>query len=321
MYAIEIPERLQGRKLGSILQSEFKMSRRLLRQLTISNGVTCNDHPVYLSTRAHLGDRINIMLPVEESDVPPEQMDLDIRFEDAEIVVVNKRPGVLTHPTARERGGSLIGGLRAYFGASALVPHAIHRLDRDTSGLVMMAKYAHTHHLFDIALRTDTIDRQYTALVYIANQTLAEKNVWHTIDLPIAQDFDKPSRRIVASTGQRAVTHIRMLERCGKIGVIQVKLETGRTHQIRLHMAASGLPLLGDRDYTLAYSGLPMPPDAESYSRFIRRQALHAYRLSWTHPVYQTRHVVDATPPADMTELWAELGGSSAVWDRLLSVD
>ncbi len=101
------------------------------------------------------GDKILVKLPREHSDIPPEPVDLDIRYEDAEVIVINKPPGMLTHPTARERTGTLLAGVAYHLQGQGAVPHSVHRLDRDTSGVVMFAKHAHIHHLFDIALRNE----------------------------------------------------------------------------------------------------------------------------------------------------------------------
>lgn len=319
LYTLYIDEQLAGIQIGTILQKKIKASRRLLRQLSLNNGVRKNGEIAYLSARAQLGDIIHVTLPVETSEISAECLELNIVYEDDEIVVVNKQAGVLTHPTARERGGSLIGGLVYHFKSSHGVPHAVHRLDRDTSGLVMIAKNAHAHHLFDIALRENGIDRRYAALVYVGTRHAASITDWQTICAPIAQNPNKPSRRIISEDGQVAVTHYRFLAYSGKVGVVELKLDTGRTHQIRLHMATLGLPLLGDRDYTMEFSGYSIPADAESYSRFMKRQALHAYQLCWTHPLTEEIKCVTAAPPADMTELWEELGGNPLVWNRLLS--
>ncbi|MDQ0188537.1 RluA family pseudouridine synthase [Alicyclobacillus cycloheptanicus] len=258
------------------------------------------------------------MLPPETTDIVPMAMDLDIRYEDDEIVVVNKPAGLLTHPTARERIGSIQSGLYAYLSPQGQVPHCVHRLDRDTSGLVLFAKHAHVHHLFDEALRKGQVHRVYAAIVHVAENvpgTPADDDTpglttgaWHTIDMPIALHPDKPSRRIIAPEGQRAVTHYRFAAVHPPAALVQLVLETGRTHQIRLHMAAAGMPLVGDRDY-----GNPALP-----AMGLRRQALHAVQLGWRHPVTGVTRTVSAAPPADLRAAWRRAGGRDEDWAFLL---
>ncbi len=320
VYSFQITEELAGRKLGSILQSEYKMSRRLLRHLINSDGVKVEGQTVYLTTRMEAGQRIEVELPLESSHIPPEKIDLDIRYEDEEVIVINKQPGILTHPTAHERTGSLLAGVSYYLHSSGQVPHCVHRLDRDTSGVVMFAKHAHTHHVFDMALRARKMHRLYVALVYCADIPKLETNEdgYMTIDLPIAEDPDHPSRRVISPDGQRAITHCRIWDKVGKVAIAGLVLDTGRTHQIRLHMASVGLPLIGDRDYTMAYAGKEIPRDADSYRRMLQRQGLHAYQLHWVHPVVRSETRVSAPVYGDMMELWSELGGNDSVWDTIL---
>lgn len=164
-FEILIPEHLAGRQWKSILRGEFGASERLLRQFARDNAVFVNGQPVYLTARADHGDVLTVHLPRETSSVAPEPIPITIAYEDSEILVVNKPPGMLTHPSAKEKYGSLLAGANAHLAQSGLVAHCVHRLDKDTSGLVMMAKHAHFHHLFDHALRHGLIHRTYVAIV------------------------------------------------------------------------------------------------------------------------------------------------------------
>lgn len=348
-YRLAVGTAEDGREIRNLLRSKLWMSTRLLRQLpgqpaVYRNGIACK-----LNERAAKGDIIKVMLPAETSEVVPVAMSLDISYEDEEIVVVNKPAGMLTHPTARERLGSIQSGLRAYLEPQGRIPHCIHRLDRDTSGLVMFAKHAHPHHLFDEALRRGHVHRVYVALARVTGPYLdaarpsedhrdpvdspsqhVAGETWQTVDLPIAQHPDKPSRRVIASDGQRARTHFRVVKRQGNVALLQLVLETGRTHQIRLHMAAIGLPLVGDADYGAAVDRDAAPdvggsgsPDASRDHAAVRltlhRQALHAAQLGWRHPVTSEVHWASAPPPADMRAVWRRLGGTDSDWTGLLS--
>lgn len=297
-----------GRTIRSLLQAKSHMSTRLLRQLPSEGGVLRNGVAARFNERTAAGDSIVVRLPMESSDVSPVAMALDIRYEDEEIVVVNKPPGLLTHPTARERLGAIQSGLCAYLAPSGRVPHCVHRLDRGTSGLIMFAKHAHAHHLFDEALRRGLLHRVYAALVR-CDPVLPMPDGWQSVELPIAEDPDKPSRRLIDADGQRAVTHFRYINRHGDMALLQVVLETGRTHQIRLHMAAQGMPLIGDPDYGDA---------AKTVSAVLHRQALHAIQLGWRHPVTDEHQVATALPPADLRATWKRAGGDDADWDGLM---
>ena len=329
-YKVFVGPDMDGRTLRSIVQSELKMSRRLVRSLAQTDGVFLNGQPAHLTLRAQQGDEINVMLPQEVSDLEPESMPLDIRYEDDEILVVNKPPGVLSHPTARERTGSLLAGVRGYLGVK-FAPHLIHRLDRNTSGLIMVAKHAHAHHLFDMALRSGSVHRVYAALCWHRTDSILERStqasqlqfgVWQSVDVPIAQDPDRPSKRVVGAGGQDALTLYRCVDQCAELALVQVVLKTGRTHQIRLHLASQGLPIAGDLDYGGNRDGANngtfdgaagFTPDG------IHRQALHAIQLAWAHPVTHQVHVASAKPPEDMQSTWLQQGGRPKVWDQFVS--
>lgn len=317
-YHIVVDERLAGRTIKGILQGELKLSTRLLRNVNLRNQITKNGSNVYLNQKVILGDEIYVMLPSEESEVDPESMEVDIRYEDEEVLVVNKPPGYLTHPTAKERSGSILAGVAGYLKPEGLVPHSVHRLDRDTSGLLMFAKHAHSHHLFDLALRAGELHRTYCAIVLHQDAfEVPTVGTWATIDLPIAQDESKPARRVISATGQRAITHYRIVGQTKEASLVQIVLETGRTHQIRLHFSAVGMPLIGDKVYGSRLGGQRLHGDSTSWTNF-PRQALHAHQLGWRHTVTKETKRVQAEPPGDMQGLWCDLGGDEAAWKHML---
>lgn len=331
MYSFIIRESQNGRILRNILQNEMKISSRFTRRIVEQRSLTVNGKVVFLTSRVKTGDVVNIVLPKEQSSVLSEPMDLDIRYEDAEVVVVNKPPGRLTHPSARERWGSILAGVQAYLDKDGLVPHSVHRLDRDTSGLVMFAKHAHAHHLFDIALQEGNMHRSYIALVHDLREinsqaaSLIKPSVdagWQTIDLPIAQSEEMLSRRVISTEGQSAVTHFRVIGKTQGVCAVELQLETGRTHQIRLHMSSVGLPLVGERDYPARFlyeDNQTLHRQIDELNLVMKRQALHAFRLAWKHPVTKCNHEVTAPVPTDMQTVWNRLDGDPLIWEPLLT--
>lgn len=323
-YTLIITESLAGRQWKSILRSQFGASARLLHKMTQTNGVYVNGLPVYLTARANTGDKLCLTLPKETPTVTAEPQNLDIAYEDAEILVVNKPPGMLTHPSARERYGSLLAAAQARLTAEELVPHCVHRLDRDTSGLVMLAKHAHVHHLYDLALRQGLIHRTYAAIVHWPSEIETNRAplTWQTIDLPIAQDPNAPSKRRVGEEGKAAVTHYAVVAQAGGYALVVVLLETGRTHQIRAHFAAIGHPLAGEPHYQGTEKEQPQSGLRNRRPNgALRRQALHAIRLTWRNPFTDITRCATAAPPADLVRFWCSLGGDPAAWGRVAEIE
>ena len=239
-----------------------------------------------------------------ETRAVAQDLPLDLCYQDADLLVINKPVGLVAHPAAGNRDGTLVNALLHHFPELTTLPRAglVHRLDKNTSGLLVVARSLRAHTTLVEQLQARRIEREYLAVV---NGLLV---VGGTVDAPVGRHPVDRQRMAVTSGGKPAVTHYRVLRRFCAHTLLRVKLETGRTHQIRVHMAHIRLPLLGDP----VYGGRPrLPPGAsprciETIQGF-RRQALHAERLALIHPVTGERLEWCAEIPADLAELLAVL--------------
>jgi 23S rRNA pseudouridine1911/1915/1917 synthase len=245
--------------------------------------------------------------PLSEPEVrvAAEAIALDIVFEDEDLLVVNKPAGLVVHPGAGNPDGTLMNGLLYHAPQLETVPRAgiIHRIDKDTSGLLLVAKTLQAHTALVRQLAERSISREYLA---ICNGVLTGGG---TIDEPLARHPGDRKRMSVQQGGRTAVTHFTVLERFRAHTLVRVRLETGRTHQIRVHFAWRRNPLVGDP----VYGGrLALPAGASErlieVLRAFRRQALHATRLAFRHPVTQQDLEFEVPPPGDFETLLAALG-------------
>ena len=248
------------------------------------NGVICN------ATQANVqnGDIITYDI-LRPTDIMPEDLPLDIRYEDEWLLVINKPAGQLVHPTTRESGGTVGNALMHYFASNgeAHAFHPVHRLDRDTSGLLLIAKEPQIQYQLS-PKGCKNFKREYQAII---EGHLTPPN--GLIDAPIARALPSIILRKVSPEGQPARTHYHTIKQGHSLSLIELELDTGRTHQIRVHMAHLGHPLLGDDLY-----GGNMD--------YIERQALHAFRLSFRHPMTGENLVITAPPPADFLRITAD---------------
>jgi len=255
--------------LRDLLASKLFLSYSLVVNLKHQNKIQVNGQLVHTNYRIQAGDSVTIDIDlIEESNIIPESIPLDIVYEDEDFVVVNKPAGMSTHPSHLGGTGTLANAVTFYWqglGRNILF-RPINRLDKDTSGLVLIGKSQFAHQGIFNQLKQHTIDRRYVALV---ERSMAKDNGY--IDQPIARLDDNKRQRIVHPTGQSATTHYQVLDKYPDHTLLSLKLETGRTHQIRVHLSFIGHPVCGDLLYGFA-------------SPLIKRQALHADRIRFTHP-------------------------------------
>ncbi|EKU71797.1 RluA family pseudouridine synthase [Selenomonas sp. F0473] len=235
--------------------------------------------------------------PAEEVAVAAEDIPLDVLYEDGDIIVVNKARGMVVHPAAGIFTGTLVNALlfhcRDLSGINgALRPGIVHRLDKDTSGVMVAAKNDMAHHFLARQIRDKEARRAYRAVVH---GNIAERAGVISGDIG-RHPVDRKRMAIVRTGGKPAVTHFEVLERFGAYTFVACRLETGRTHQIRVHMTSIGHPLVGDTKYT-----------AMKHPFAIRGQALHSHTLTLTHPRTGTKMTFTAPLPADMEEILTRL--------------
>lgn len=289
-FQVVLPEALASMPAKAFLHQKGISStlwKRIKHSGTFKvNGIVTN------AARTMLKDGDTVSYQVEKpSEIDPEALPLDIRYEDEYLLIVNKPPGQLVHPTTKEAHGTLAGAVLYHYETKGETHsyHPIHRLDRDTSGLVLIAKEPQVQYLLTAKDGTKRFHREYLAIVE-GRPKLPEG----LIDAPIARALPSIILRKVSPEGKEARTHYKTLsstEREGKLlSLIELKLETGRTHQIRVHMSYLGHPLLGDDLYGGSLE-------------LMQRQALHACRLHFIHPITKEQINVKAELPRDMQRL------------------
>lgn len=273
------------------LLNELEVSHRTLVKLKKDSSILLNGEAVYVTKKLKTGDKLEIILMDEESEnVLPEDIDLDIVYEDEYIIAVNKEADIPIHPTKGHFTGTLANALAYYWlqKGRCIKIRPINRLDKGTSGLVLFAKNSHIQHL--MSKEKVTFEKQYTAVVEGALENEAG-----IIDAPIKRESYNTIKRIVSQDGQRAVTSYNVVRKCSAASLLSIKLITGRTHQIRVHMSYLGHPLYGDE----LYGGS---------RELIQRQALHAERIYFTHPVTGSDMELHAKMPEDIRLLCDRLG-------------
>lgn len=263
------------------------ISRSYLQKLLKEQSVLVKEKPVKSNYKVNAGDRISLTLPeIREPEIIPEEIPLDIVYEDKDIILINKPKGMVVHPAAGHYSGTLVNGLMSHCRSElsgingVMRPGIVHRIDMDTTGVLIVCKNDMAHNSISEQLKEHSITRKYAAIVHGVL-----KDDEGTINAPIGRHpIDRKKMSINEKNGREAVTHYRVLERFRQFTYIECQLETGRTHQIRVHMASIGHPLLGDSVYGPAKCPFRLTG-----------QTLHAGVLGIIHP--RTGEYMEFTAP------------------------
>ena len=279
-----------GLRIEQYLRRRGYSYQNLARLKKMRESILLNGAWTYMRTAVKDGDilTVHIQEPESSPNIPPVKLPLDIVYEDEDIVVVNKPAGMPVHPSLNNYENSLANGLMYYYQEQGkpFIFRCTNRLDRDTSGLTVVAKHMVSSSILSSMGMRHEITREYLAIVRGALNPSEG-----TIDAPIGRTGSSLiERKIDFENGERAVTHYRVVEEQNEHSLVSLILETGRTHQIRVHMKYIGHPLVGDYLYN---------PDME----YIDRQALHSHRLSFTHPVTGEKMEFTAPLPTDMRKI------------------
>lgn len=289
-----------GKRLDVLLSEECQdYTRSYIQKLCKEQRVQVNGKIVKANYRCKEGDQICLKIPEpEELSIEPEAMDLDIVYEDQDVILINKPKNMVVHPAAGHYTGTLVNGLMAHCKQDlsgingVLRPGIVHRIDKDTTGILIVCKNDMAHQSIAAQLKEHSITRKYHAIVY---DNIKEEE--GTVDAPIGRSIKDRKKMAVTPSGRRAVTHYRVLKRLKKgFTYIECQLETGRTHQIRVHMASIKHPLLGDDVYG---------PKKQKYS--LEGQCLHAKVLGFVHPRTQQYMEFEVPLPQYFEDLLTKL--------------
>jgi len=291
-YNHTVTEEESGLTINQILRNNYKFSSRFRTKMKYQSLVDLNGTPAPGYIRPEPGDVIGVRLPEEHSDFTPENIPLDIVYEDDDLILINKQPGIIVHPTKGHPEHTIANAVMYYMaetGQDFKVRFA-NRIDMDTTGIIIVCKNANAQNDISHQMRCNTVVKKYLAVV----EGIIDNNHF-TINLPVGRPDQVSIRRAVMNEGgKEAVSEVRVLRRSETHTLAEVTLHTGRTHQIRVHMSHIGHPIVGDE----LYGG---------DTSIISRQALHAYHMEFTHPVSGNRMSFDADYPDDMRNLMREL--------------
>lgn len=313
-----------GKRLDAFLAEQIEgWSRSRLQRLIEDSDVLVNEKAVKASYKLRGGDEIDVdLVELPAATFEPENIPLDIVFEDEFLAVINKPAGMVVHPGAGNSSGTLANAIAWHFKSSPPSEGAVadasadgvvlsantervgivHRLDKDTSGLIVVAKDEETHELLSNQFRDRVVTKQYVALVHGRPRENSG-----TIDRPMARDRWHRTKMTVAANGRNALTHWKVRQRFGKFALVEVEIKTGRTHQIRVHLASINHPVVGDGTYNEGRDNTVNDVNIKNAIRIIDRFFLHAERLAFTHPKNGKRMEFISELPKELAQLLAIL--------------
>ncbi len=272
-----------------VLKNYFLVSSRLLLKLKNNNCVFLNNKKCSINSTISLGDIISFSLDYDEdnSNIVATNIPLNIVYEDDCLLIINKQPNIAIHPSMLHYDNSLSNGVKFYFDSIGLKKkiRPVNRLDRNTSGLVIFAKNEYVQEFLIKQMQNNTFSKEYLAIL---EGTLDNK--YGTINAPIARKKDSIIERCVDENGDTSITHYKVIKEFNNLSLVNFKLETGRTHQIRVHSSYIGHPILGDDLYG-------------NKSDIINRQALHSYKISFTHSKTRKKMCFEIDLPKDMLSI------------------
>lgn len=269
-----------------VLKAHFHISDRLLTKLKKSKQIYLNNIPVYVAQKIQLNDIVEVNIDFYETsdNIVPIQMKLNIIFEDEALLIINKPAGIPVHPSQNYYTNSLSNGVKYYFNENNLNKkiRPVNRLDKDTSGIVIFAKNEYIQEALVSQMKNNFFKKEYIAILE-GNLT---KNTG-TINAPIARKAHSIMEREISEIGETAISHFELIENKQEHCIVKYTLETGRTHQLRVHSKYIGHPIVGDTLYGKS-------------SPIIQRQALHAYKISFIHPLTKKHISLQSPIPEDM---------------------
>lgn len=285
----KVIEQYEEKRLDTYVSSlDLNLSRSMVQKLIKDNKILVNEKQCKESYKVKVGDKIKITIePPKETKIKAEEIPLDIVYEDKDIIVINKQKGMVVHPGNGNHEGTLVNAILAHCKGSLsgiggeIRPGIVHRIDKDTSGLIIIAKNDNAHINIAEQIKEHKVTKIYTTIV---KGNITENTA--TINMPIGRSQNDRKKMAVKKDGKEAVTHIEVLKRYGNYTLLKVKIDTGRTHQIRVHLSEIGHPVLGDEVYSSGKNEFG-----------VHGQLLHSTILEFVHPTTGKKMHLEAELP------------------------